>query len=686
MLEELKVIIKAETDKFKSSVEDAERQTKSFKEQVAEAGKSVDESLAGAGEKISSGLKIGMTAVAAAGAALLALGASTAEYRNEQAKLVTAFETAGASAETAKGTYNDLFRVIGDSGVATEAAGHLAKLTTDQQSLSEWTTICQGVYATFGDSIPIEGLAEAANETAKTGELTGGLADALNWAGVSEDDFAAKLEKCNSESEREKLIRETLNGLYGEAAANFEKNNAAILAQNEAQAKMNEAMAALGEVTAPIMTMLTNLGANVLTAITPHLQSFAENYLPTIESVLGTIGEALGNTLDFLLEHKTVLGVVAAVIGTVVTAIGLYNAVAAVKAAMDAAQVTTIGALVAAHAAQAVAAAAAMAPYVLIVAAITAVIAIIVLCIKHWDDIVAVVKKAWDVMVEAVKKGVDWVLEWINKIISFVTDNWQALLLLLVNPFAGAFQLLYDNCDGFKKYVDEFIAKVKEVIKAGFELVKQYIIEPVKNAIQEGINKFNELKTNVTNKISEIANGVKSKFGEIKTNIANTASGIFSTVSEKFNSIKEKISTTINGARDAVKSAIDKIKGFFNFSWSLPKIKLPHFKISGKFSLDPPSIPKFSVDWYARGGVFDNPTLFGYGGKIGGLGEAGAEAVVPLEKNTQWLDRIATMLNERMGGGAPIVLQVDGKTFAETSVTTINQLTKQRGSLPLVLA
>ena len=117
-------------------------------------------------------------AVAGAAAALLALSASTMEYRTAQAKLNAAFETAGSSAEQAKTTYNDLYRVLGDGDVAVEAANHLAKLTTNQQDLSEWTNICQGVYATFGDSLPIEGLAEAANETAKTGALTGSLADA----------------------------------------------------------------------------------------------------------------------------------------------------------------------------------------------------------------------------------------------------------------------------------------------------------------------------------------------------------------------------------------------------------------------------------------------------------------------------------------------------------------------------
>ena len=88
--------------------------------------------------------------------------------------------------------------------------------------MSEWTTICEGVYATFGASLPIEGLTEAANETAKVGTVTGTLADALNWAGISEDAFNEKLAACNTEAEREALIRQTLNSAYAEAAAGYE--------------------------------------------------------------------------------------------------------------------------------------------------------------------------------------------------------------------------------------------------------------------------------------------------------------------------------------------------------------------------------------------------------------------------------------------------------------------------------
>lgn len=193
----------------------------------------------------------------------------------------------------------------------------------------------------------------------------------------------------------------------------------------------------------------------------------------------------------------------------------------------------------------------------------------------------------------------------------------------------------------------------------------------------------------VANSISEKIEEMKTKavehFTNLKEGITSRVEAIKSSVAEKFNAIKQKILTPIQSARDGVKNTIDKIRSFFNFTWSLPKLKMPHLKITGEFSISPPSVPKFSVDWYARGGVFDKPTLFTSGGRLGGLGEAGAEAIVPLENNTQWLDKIANMLSDKLGGGRNIVLQVDGKTFGQISVDSINALTKQTGNLPLVI-
>ena len=640
MNEELKIIISAEIDKLKQNVDTAKKQVKSFKDQVADAKKNVDADFKAAGQSIKTGLTIGAGAIAAAGAALLSLSSSTEEYRNNQAKLTTAFEAAGSSAETAKETYNDLYRVLGDGGQATEAANHLAKLTTNEKELEQWTTICQGVYATFGDSLPIEGLTEASNETAKVGQITGSLADALNWAGISEDDFNKKLEKTRTESEREKLIRETLNGIYEDAANKYEKNNAAVLEQNEAQAQLDSTMATLGETMAPINTALTNLANDVLTILTPYIQDFAGNYLPVIQEVLGEIGDKLKTALDWLKQHQTLLAVMAGIITGIVAAIGLYNAVAAIKAAMDAAQVVSLTGLIAVHMAHAAAVMASIGPYLLIVAAIAAVIAIIVLCVKHWDKIKAKIKEVAD-------KAKQWI-------------------------------------EDMKEKVKAKITEMVEKVKAKIEEMKEKISNKIQAAKQAVVNKFTEIKTNMSNKVAEAKAAVVGKFTEIKTGITSRIQEAKDKVSTIFSKVKDAITKPVETAKEKVKSIIDKIKSFFNFKWELPKLKMPHFSVSGKFSLNPPSIPKFSISWYKLGGVFDKTTLFPYGnGSIGGLGEDGAEAIVPLEKNTKWLDIIAEKLSSKQGGNRPIVLQVDGKTFAEISVDSINDLTRLRGSLPL---
>lgn len=195
--------------------------------------------------------------------AVVGLAEETREYRTELAKLETAFTSAGHTTETATQTYKDLYAVLGDEGQATEAANHLAKLCQTEEQLAQWTNIAAGVYGTFGDSLPIEGLAEAANETAKTGQITGGLADALNWAGVSEDDFQASLDKCSNEQERQALITDTLNGLYSESAKKFKETNKSVIDANKANSDYTDTVAKMGAKIEPVTTAVKN-GFNLL--------------------------------------------------------------------------------------------------------------------------------------------------------------------------------------------------------------------------------------------------------------------------------------------------------------------------------------------------------------------------------------------------------------------------------------
>lgn len=651
MNEELKIIISAQIDNLKRNVEAAQKKISSFKQEVEKASSNVDEKFASMGGAAVRAGKVMATAFVAVGAALIALGASTAEYRTEQAKLQTAFETAGGSAEAATLTYNGLYRVLGDSGQATEAAAHLAQLTTTEQGLSEWTTICTGVYATFGDSLPIEGLTEAANETAKVGTVTGSLADALNWAGISEDEFNESLAACNSEAEREQLIRSTLTGLYGEAAAAYETNNAALLAQNEAQANLQATMAQLGEAVQPLITAFTQFASEALAQVVPYIQQIAADYGPMLTEVLGTMAELTGQIIGFVVENIGVIGTIAGIITAIATAIGIYNAVAAIKAAMAAAEVTTVWALVAAYAAQAAAMIVALAPYLLIVAAIAAVIAIIVLCVQHWDEIKEAVANAWETIKEKTQAAVDAVVEW------------------------------FEN---MKAKIQEKIEAAKQVITTIFEAIKANIQAKLEAAKAVVTSIFEGIKTSIQNKIETAKAVISNVLAAIKALFSGDLGAAKEAVLNIFESIKTGIQTKIENAKNTVSNVIEAIKGFFNFSWSLPHLKMPHISITGSFSIAPPSVPHFSISWYEKGGVFDNTTLFGFGkGLLGGLGENGAEAVVPLENNLGWLDKLAGMLSERMGGGTPIVLTVDGKVFAQTAISTINQQTKQTGQLAL---
>lgn len=151
-----------------------------------------------------------------------------------------------------------------------------------------------------------------------------------------------------------------------------------------------------------------------------------------------------------------------------------------------------------------------------------------------------------------------------------------------------------------------------------------------------------------------------SVFNSAKDSVVNGVSDMASKALNKFNEIKQGITDKINGAKDSVKSAIDKIKSFFNFSWELPKIKLPHFSIDGKFSLNPPSIPKFDVDWYSTGGIFTKPTIIGnigVGDANNGKGRQ-AEAVLPLKPFYKELEAMFMKYSSR-----PLYFEIDGREF-----------------------
>lgn len=272
---------------------------------VANIGDKIKSGLATAGKIGAAGIGLITTAAGAAVGGLLALEGATEEYRAAQGKLNTAFESAGYSTETAQEAYRGFYEILGDTDTATEASQLLAKLADSAEDVSVWTNIAAGVNGTFGDSLPIEGLIEASNETAKVGTVTGVLADALNWAGISEDDFNEKLAACTSESERNQLIMETLAGTYDEASEAFYRNNESIVAARDSQIMMDEALSTLGQTVSNVKNRLMSefvpALANVATAFSGMLtgaegadQQFAAAVGELVNTAVSKLPEFLG--------------------------------------------------------------------------------------------------------------------------------------------------------------------------------------------------------------------------------------------------------------------------------------------------------------------------------------------------------------------------------------------------------
>lgn len=240
-----------------------------------------------------------MVGGAAAGVgALSSVAENTREYRTEMGKLDTAFTTNKFSAADAKQTYSDLYAVVGDSGQATEAANHLSLLCNSTKDLQSWTEICTGVYGQFGDSLPIEGLTEAANETAKVGTVTGSLADALNWMGVSEDEFNEKLAKCSSEQERQQLITSTLTSLYSDASAQYKETNGDVMESNRAHQQLSDTMAQIGAVAEPVLNSLIALGGKLLEQLSPIIEGVADSLAPALINICEEVAPIIVSMLE----------------------------------------------------------------------------------------------------------------------------------------------------------------------------------------------------------------------------------------------------------------------------------------------------------------------------------------------------------------------------------------------------
>lgn len=256
----------------------------------------------------------------------------------------------------------------------------------------------------------------------------------------------------------------------------------------------------------------------------------------------------------------------------------------------------------------------------------------------------------------------------INAIKSAVQTAWNFMKNSVITPVMNGIKTVITTVwNAIKTAVQTVVNAIKTTVQTVFNAVKA-TVTTIWNAIKTGTTTaWNAVKTAVTTPINAAKSAVTSAINGIKSTISSVWNSVKSATSSTWNAIKTAITTPINAAKTAVGNAISAIRSKFNFSWSLPHLKLPHPSISGSFSLNPPSVPHFSISWYKNGGIMTKPTAFGAAGDtlLAG-GEAGAEAILPLK---QFYDRLGDMLDKKLdaimtGTTVYVYVTMDGEVVA----------------------
>lgn len=256
-----------------------------------------------------------------------------------------------------------------------------------------------------------------------------------------------------------------------------------------------------------------------------------------------------------------------------------------------------------------------------------------------WQNCSQYIIAAWEAIKSAVSTAINFVSNTIktvfNAVSSFINTVWNGIKTAITAYLNSVKAVNTTIWNAIKAVITTVLNAIKSVVTTVWNAISS-MTSSVFNTIKSvATSIWNGIKATIQSAVNNVQSVVSSVWNSIKSTTSSVFNSIKSTASSVWNGIKSAIQTPINAAKDAVKSAIDKMKSFFNFSWSLPKLKLPHISISGKFSINPPSVPKFGIEWYKKGGIMEDPTLFGINQITGRAmvgGEAGPEAIAPIDK------------------------------------------------------
>lgn len=449
-----------------------------------------------------------ITAAAAAGIKeLFALAESTREFREDTARLSAAFEGAGFSAESAEKAYTKLYRAIGETDTAVEAAQQIALLADSEKQAAEWAELATGVVATFGDALKPETFFEAANETIKLGEATGAFTQMLEGTGVNVETFNAKLEACATEQEKQAYMLEVSKKALGDAGKAYEETAGDILDAREATAKLEQAQADLGASIEPLNTMLTNFKTSILTDLSPALEQIITDMTAVAEgtdgattnlaaSINSLIEDVLASFVDFMPQAaEMATELILLIVETIIEQLpGIVEAGIKIITTLIGSLADTIPGLI---------------PTI-----VDAVILIAETLIDNIDEIIdagiKLIEGLGDGLIKAIPRLLDKVPEIIERLFNALMDNLPRLLTAGVN-------LVVELANGLIKAIPQLLAKLPTIIS---QIVKGLLTEGVPALIQAGADLLSGLFEGMLNP-SVIWENIKKVGGGIIDGIKN---------------------------------------------------------------------------------------------------------------------------------------------------------------------
>lgn len=546
---------------------------------------------------------------------LFGVSEATEEYRSMLAKIEGSANSFGYSTAYAREEYEKFYSYLGEDQMATNAITNLLGMKVSTDTVTNSANAAIGVWSAYGDSIPIEGLTESITESARVAQVTGSLADAINWAERSnedwsaalagntaaqkafnkaiaqgetqEDAYSAALAACTSTQERADLIAQTLNATYGESKATYDEVAGSIIDANEAELELKDTQAELGETMQPVNTALTSLKNDALEAILPLITDLAAG---------------AANLLEWMRQHPEAVKAITAVVIGLAVAIGTL-AIALNIGPIISSVTTAFTALNAAMMAN---------PYILVASLIAGLVAAFITLWNTSEEFRNFWIGLWNGLCSLVDTSIQAIVNFFGNMIVGIQNAIGGIGNWIGNVFLDGYNLVTQTFSGVGTWFGQRVNDVKNA----FSGIAQWF----SNIFTGAWNAVKNVFSGWTSFFSGLWNSISSTFSRIGTNISNAISG----------SLKSGMNGVISSIESIINSGINLINSAINLINKIPGVNIGKI---GRLRL-----PRLAEGGYATGSTLAN------------IGEAGREVVLPLDRNTEWAGILTSLISKSLLG------------------------------------